>query len=305
MDLSIVTTLYCSRDYLEEFFARVCAAASRITDEYEITFVNDGSPDDSLEVALGIYERSQKARVIDLSRNFGHHKAIMTGLMQARGKLIFLIDCDLEEEPELMGGFYTIMQETQADVVYGVQQRRKGAFLERVVGHLFYSLFGRLSTYPVPPNQVTARLMSKRYVAGLLEHRDQQVYIPGIMAITGFKQVPVPVKKESRSKSTYTLGRKVALATSALTSFSSKPLLMVFYVGVIVFFATNIAAACVIARELFLWSQDGVWWPTLVVSVWLLGGLTIGFLGIIAIYLSKILSETTKRPYVVIRQEYE
>ena len=102
MDLSIVTTLYCSAPYLEEFYARACTAAERVTRSFEIVFVNDGSPDNSLEIALSIYKRDPRVRVIDLSRNFGHHKAMMTGLAHARGDLVFLLDSDLEEEPELL-----------------------------------------------------------------------------------------------------------------------------------------------------------------------------------------------------------
>lgn len=97
MDLSIVTTMYYSSPYIQEFYNRISAVADKITLNYEIIFVNDGSPDDSLDIALSLYEKSQNIRVVDLSRNFGHHKAMMTGLMQAKGKLVFLIDCDLEE----------------------------------------------------------------------------------------------------------------------------------------------------------------------------------------------------------------
>jgi hypothetical protein len=153
MDLSIVTTLYYSSPYLEEFYARTCAAAEQITDDYEIILVNDGSPDDSLDVALSLFERDDRVKVVDLSRNFGHHKAVMTGLAHARGDLVFKIDCDLEEEPELLGEFYAEMiKDPSVDVVYGVQQRRKGGPFERLSGSLFYRLFNLLSDHPVPSN---------------------------------------------------------------------------------------------------------------------------------------------------------
>jgi len=95
MDLSIVTTLYRSAPYLEEFFARSCAVAEKITSSFEIIFVNDGSPDNSLQIALSLYERDGRLRIVDLSRNFGHHKAMMTGLAHARGDMVFLLDSDL------------------------------------------------------------------------------------------------------------------------------------------------------------------------------------------------------------------
>ena len=85
--------------------------------------------------------RDSRVRIIDLSRNFGHHKAIMTGLAQARGQLVFLIDCDLEEEPGLLAEFDSVMGESHADVVYGVHRARKGRIFERATGHVFYALF--------------------------------------------------------------------------------------------------------------------------------------------------------------------
>src|SRR5215203_27557 len=102
MMLSIVTTLYNSAPYLDEFYDRIGAAAKQITPDYEIILVNDGSPDNSLDIALSLHRKDKRVRLIDLSRNFGHHKAIMTGLAHARGNLVFLLDSDLEEEPELL-----------------------------------------------------------------------------------------------------------------------------------------------------------------------------------------------------------
>ena len=119
MDLSVVTTLYRSQPYVEEFYRRICAAAAAITPDFELILVNDGSPDASLEVAVALFQLDERVRVIDLSRNFGHHRAIMTGLAHARGDLVFLIDCDLEEEPELLSRFHARLVETRADVIYG------------------------------------------------------------------------------------------------------------------------------------------------------------------------------------------
>ena len=92
MYLSIVTTLYYSAPYINEFYQRISIESQKLTDDYEIIFVNDGSPDDSLDIAVKLHQEDERVRVIDLSRNFGHHKAIMTGLSYARGKLIFLLD---------------------------------------------------------------------------------------------------------------------------------------------------------------------------------------------------------------------
>src|SRR4029453_171267 len=99
MELSIVTTLYHSAPYIREFCARASRAAAAIAPDFEIVLVNDGSPDDSLEIAAALHREDGRVKVVDLSRNFGQHRAAMTGLARARGKLVFQIDVDLEEEP--------------------------------------------------------------------------------------------------------------------------------------------------------------------------------------------------------------
>ena len=105
MQLSIVATLYRSSPFIDEFCARAAAAAAEITDDYEILLVNDGSPDDSLEKALSLRATDERIVVVDLSRNFGHHKAILAGLHHCRGEYVFLLDVDLEDQPEWLDHF--------------------------------------------------------------------------------------------------------------------------------------------------------------------------------------------------------
>ncbi len=126
MKLSVVSTLYRSSAFVEEFHHRVRSAAERVTDDFEIILVDDGSPDDSLAKAVALCTRDPRLRVLELSRNFGHHRAIMTGLTEARGELVFLIDSDLEEPPEALLPFLEALERQEADVVYGVQEGRKG-----------------------------------------------------------------------------------------------------------------------------------------------------------------------------------
>jgi putative glycosyltransferase len=304
MDLSIVTTMYCSAPYLEEFYKRVKAVAGKITDDYEIIFVNDGSPDDSLKVAISLFKEDEKVKVIDFSRNFGHHKAMMTGLMHAHGRLVFLIDCDLEIPPESLSEFYDKFQSSDVDVVYGVQAIRQDRLISKMAGSFFYTVFNWLSIDKLPANLTTARLMSQRYVSALVSHQEREVLIGGLWVITGFKQTALALNKLFKGKSSYTLKRKIAIIVNAITSFSVKPLVFVFYLGCIISSLSGLAALYLIIRRLFF----GVLlagWPSLIVSIWLLGGATIFCLGILGIYLSKIFMETKQRPYTIIRQIYE
>src|SRR5271167_816371 len=128
--LSIVTTLYRSAGHIEEFYRRATKAAEAIADDIELVMVNDGSPDQSLDRALALHRADPRVVVVDLARNFGHHKAMMTGLAHASGDRVFLIDSDLEEEPELLIQFHERLMQGDCDVVFGVQETRRGRWLE-------------------------------------------------------------------------------------------------------------------------------------------------------------------------------
>ena len=304
MKLSIVTTLYASAPYLREFYERCCSAAAGMTESFELVLVNDGSPDASLELALELHREDARVKVIDLARNFGQHKALLTGLEHSRGELVFCLDSDLEEDPDWLGLFHERMQQTGADVVYGVQNQRKGRLFERFSGALYYAIFRVFSSYPVPPNQAAARLMTRRYVRNLVAHRDQEVYLAGLCAITGFDQVPVTVEKSHKGKSSYSLRKKIAIMMNSVTSFSNVPLVLIFYLGMIVTVVSVSAALLTLFAKLFLIDFE-LGWPSLIISIWLLSGLTFSCLGVIGMYLSKIFIETKDRPYTIIRQFYD
>lgn len=304
MKLSIVATIYQSAPYINEFHERASATAKRMVgDDYEIVLVNDGSPDNSLELAIRLTEQDAHLVVIDLSRNFGHHKAMMTGLAQAKGELVFLIDSDLEEEPEWLSDFASTMATEVADVIYGVQEARKGNWFERWSGELYYSVFNYLANIDHPRNIVTARLMSRRYVDALLQFREREMVISCLWVITGFKQCARPVKKHGHSPTSYSLAKKIGQAINAITSFSEAPLRLIFHIGLSIFAGALLYTGYLVFQKLVLGTpMDG--WTSVMVSIWLLGGMVISFVGIIGIYLSKIFSETKQRPSFIVRQIY-
>ncbi len=304
MKLSIVATLYQSAPYITEFHQRASKAAKQLVgDDYEIVFVNDGSPDNSLDIAIQLTEQDSHIIVVDLSRNFGHHKAMMTGLAHAKGERVFLIDSDLEEEPELMIDFSQQMQDSRCDVVYGVQEQRKGRLFERWTGFLFYSLFRAITGLALPQNVITARLMTQRYVNALLRHKEREVFMAGLWYITGFEQTPQLVKKHSHSDTTYTLRRKISLLVNSITSFSNAPLIIIFHVGVSISLMAVLYIIFLVINWLIL-ADPLSGWTSVMASIWLLGGMIISFIGVIGVYLSKIFSETKQRPYTIVRQIY-
>ena len=302
MKLSIVATLYQSAAYISEFHERASASAKRMVgDDYEIVLVNDGSPDNSLDLAIRLTEQDSHVVVVDLSRNFGHHKAMMTGLAHAKGELVFLIDSDLEEEPEWLEVFAQQMKQDCCDVVYGVQERRKGNCFERWSGQWFYRFFKALTGLALPENVVTTRLMARRYVDALLCHQEREVFMAGLWHITGFDQRPQVIKKHNTSETTYTFHRKMSLLVNSVTSFSNAPLVGIFYIGVAISLFALAYIAYLVTHWLFL-AKPMSGWTSVMASIWLLGGMVISFIGVVGIYLSKIFSETKQRPYTIVRQ---
>jgi putative glycosyltransferase len=304
MKLSVVATLYKSAPYVKEFYERSSAAAQKLVgDDYEVILVNDGSPDNSLELAVSLTKCDKRLTVIDLSRNFGHHKAMMTGLAHSVGERVFLIDSDLEEEPEFLLPFAAEMDTQSADVVYGVQERRKGGWFERVSGEFFYFFFNALTGLELPKNVVTARLMERPYVDALLLHREREVFMAGLWHTTGFFQHPFPIKKHSTSETTYTLQKKIYQLLNSITSFSNAPLVFIFNTGIII----SLTSFIYIVYLVLMWlssSKPLTGWTSVMASIWLIGGLTISFIGVIGIYLSKIFLEVKQRPYTLIRRIY-
>lgn len=304
MKLSIVATLYQSAPYINEFHKRASAVAKQLVGEdYEFVLVNDGSPDNSLDLAIRLTEQDSHVILVDLSRNFGHHKAMMTGLAHAKGERIFLIDSDLEEEPEWLLKFDEQMEHEQCDVVYGTQRKRKGATFERVTGTAFYKLFRKLTGINQPDNIVTARLMTQRYMQALLHHRERELNIGGLWIITGFKQATQFVHKHSTSPTSYNLSGKIGHLVNAITSFSSLPLVYAFYSGLLISISALIFIAYLFLLY-FLSASPPSGYTSLIASIWFFSGLIIFVLGVQGIYLSKIFSEVKQRPYTIIRHIY-
>ncbi len=300
MKISVVTTLYNSAPYIAEFAKRIEAELKNLTSDYELVLVDDGSPDDSLRVALRLLPAEPRLKVIELSRNFGHHKAIMTGLEYASGDLIFLIDVDLEEPPELLSKFFPILRDEQLDVVFGLQKTRKGALFERVSGHLAWKLVNLFLPVKIPYSHSTVRLMTRDYVNALVRHKEHMTSIGGLWVMTGFKQKGVTFEKGSRGRTSYSIGRRLIALLDSITSFSELPLFMIFYIGCAVIFVSIVMGVFLIVRRLNGHLLEG--WASTIVSISFFGGLTMFSIGVVGLYVSRIFIETKGRPYVLIRK---
>jgi putative glycosyltransferase len=195
------------------------------------------------------------------------------------------------------------MTECGCDVVYGVQAVRRGGWFSRVTGDLYYRAVNAVSGINFPRNILTLRLMTRRYVDSLLLHRERELLISGIWHLTGYDQVALPVTKHDTSPSTYSLLRRFSLVLMGVISFSDRPLRWIFYTGFAVLFFAFLYILYVLG--VYLINGGGVsGYASLILSIWIIGGLNFLFLGTIGIYVATIFSETKQRPYTIVRAIY-
>jgi putative glycosyltransferase len=304
-DITIVSTMYRSYPFLEQFLGDCLEALADIKCNYfEILLVNDGSPDDSLRYALQRKVDISQLVVVDLSRNFGHHHAIHAGLQHARGNLVFLIDCDLEVSPLVLVEFYRKLRASGCDVVFGYQEARKGGLFERITGDLFWKGFNLLSDVKIPENIVTERIMTRRYVESLLQMGDRNLFLAGMMSWAGFQQIGLPiVKKQREGRSTYTLMRRVGLMVNAVSSFSAQPLVWLFNIGATITLLSFSFAFYLVFRKL-VFDDALLGFTSIMTAIMLSLGILTTAVGVVGIYLGKVFDQVQNRPSYIVKDIY-
>jgi len=304
--LSVVTTLYRSERFLERYLEEMLATLAEANcTSFELIFVNDGSPDSSVGYLLKRQAEIKEIRILDLSRNFGHHYAIMAGLNYASGDLVFLIDCDLEVNPRALLEFMTRMDD-DIDVVYGYSEQRVGGFVSRKFGRVFWSMMNKLGEISIPENVLTERLMKKAYVENLLKMGDRNVFLAGMMYWVGYKQIGIPIEKKPREgRSTYTIRKRINLMMEAVTSFSAYPLRLLFMIGGIVTFLSITFGCLIILRKVFFPHSLLTGYPSLIAAILFSLGLIMLSIGTVGMYIARIFKQVQNRPNYIIKNIYK
>lgn len=239
-----------------------------------------------------------RVTVIDLARNYGQHKAIWTGLRAASGDLVAVLDSDLENDPDWLRIFHERMSVAGADVAYGTFSSPQGSSIYRRARQLFHAMLNAVTGESFPRNLTAARLMTRRYVDALLSFQETEVFLMGLWHVAGFKQVAVPVEAVHQSPTSYTTRKLVGMFVRGVTSFSVMPLFLVFVAGaglsaVAILFIIYLLAQ----RFLFGFVLEG--WTSVMAAVLFLGGVSLFFNGIIAIYIGTIFLEVKRRPTLI------
>jgi putative glycosyltransferase len=302
IELSIVTSLYKSESFIEEFLEGLHVAIGQIeTESYEIIVVNDGSPDRSAELVKSLMSRIPNIKLVQLSRNFGHHNAFMAGMTIASGEYVFNIDSDLETNPSELIRFWKSIHNSKADVIYGYQEKRRGTPLERITGQIFWKYLAILSKIDIPPNITTERIMSRRYVDELVKLKEYSPFLGGLMYWIGFKQEGIAIKRSKRpGKSSYRLKNRIELLIEAVTSFSGYPLRLVFNIGFLITIFSVLGLLYIVLRKLFFPESVLLGYTSVAALILFSLGMIMLALGIIGIYLEKVFLQSKGRPNYII-----
>lgn len=299
MKLSIVTTSFQSSLTIVSFVERIHAAAKGLAVSYELIIVEDGSTDNSKNEIIKLLPVYKNMKLVELSRNFGHHQAILLGLEQARGEHVFLIDSDLEEAPELITFFYNDALESKSDVVYGISNKHGSGKFNQILSNVFWSLFRKYTKLKIPKGICTVRIMTREYVNSLLLHKEVNVFLAGLWEITGFIQKPLKVSRIYKGTTNYTFGKRLDLALTSLISFSGRPLRLIAVFGAsTVLFA--LLMLVVLSLRHFVVQDSSQGWLSIITAIVLVGGFQILSIGMVAIYVASILEEVKARPRAII-----
>tara|TARA_B110001452_G_scaffold101360_1_gene84096 strand:- start:2285 stop:3208 length:924 start_codon:yes stop_codon:yes gene_type:complete len=304
MKISVVTSIYYSQGYINEFYDRISEAAKKITSDYELIFVSDGKTDSCTDTIKETLTKDSKVKLIELSRNFGAAAARWEGLKHATGEYIFVLDADLEENPELLNTFYSKLGNTEStDVVFGYIERRKGGLIEKFSGWVFYRSFEFWTGIKMIGSPVWVRLMKRNYVNALLKYGEQHLFAIGIMKLVGFNQIGIPIEKKSKGYSSYSLTKKVSQTFDSIISFSDRPLRMISLGGVLTSVIALLFITYLAYSKIFL-NEYMAGWTSLIASVFLVGGLNMAAIGIVGLYVGKTFQQSKNRPRAIVKKTY-
>lgn len=302
--LSVIVPVFNEGANIDALIARITPVLDRAAPTWEVLFVDDGSADDTLSRIKTHAAEDQRLRALSFSRNFGKEIAIAAGIDHALGQGVVLIDADLQHPPEMIETFVAKWREGY-DMVYGQRvDRDTDSALRRSLTRTFYDLFARFGEIALPEGAGDYRLMDRKVVEALRRLPERARFSKGLYAWVGFKSIGVPfdVAERLHGETKFSYRKLTRFAFDGLTSFSTLPLKVWTYVGMIVsLFAFLFAAMIVLETLVYGIAVPG--FATLVVSVMFFSGIQLISLGVLGEYIGRIFAEVKRRPLYVVAEE--
>ncbi len=303
--LSVVMPVFCEGVQLSTFLTAVRSSLSQCNLPYELVFVDDGSPDDTWRVLAAEAKTCRAVRALRLSRNFGKESALCAGLEHARGDAVIVMDADGQHPPSLIPEMVRMWQNSGADIVEAVKRRRGRESLSSKLGaQLFYFILNKLSGFHFK-GASDFKLMNRKAVDAWLKMHERNVFFRGMTVWMGFTtvQIPFEVVPRSAGQSTWSVLRRVKLALIGITAFSSFPLHLVTFAGVI-FLGLSVLLG-IETLYLKLTGQAVSGFATVILLELIIGSFLMISLGIIGEYLARIYEEVKGRPRYLVQESID
>ena len=303
IEISVVIPVYNEGANIGPLCDRVVAVLERITPDWEIVFIDDGSHDDTAAAIKARHAREPRIGGVSFSRNFGKEVAIAAGLDHARGRAVVIMDADLQHPPEMIETFVQRWREGYV-MVYGQRLSRENEGpIRRGFARAFYRLFDRFGETRLPPGAGDFRLIDRRGVEVLRSLGERARFSKGLYAWMGFRSIGVPFSVEHRrhGASKWSFRKLLRFAFDGITSFSTVPLRVWTYLGGLVsLFA--LASAIYFVFEALFWGTEVPGYPSLIVSIMFFAGVQLMSLGMIGEYVGRIFAEVKRRPLYVVQE---
>ena len=304
MEISAIVPSYNEEKNVPLIYKRLTDTLSKISDKYEIIFVNDCSKDSTLSVIKQISEEDSHVKYISFSRNFGHQIAVSAGLDMCKGNAVVIIDGDLQDPPELILEMYKKYQEGYK-VVYAKRKTREGeTWFKKATAKLFYRFLAAMTSIEIPVDVGDFRLIDQVIVNHLRNMPEKSKYIRGQISWIGYQQTFVEYHRDARlyGKTNYPLKKMLRLAFDGITAFSDKPLKMASAIGIISAILSLLAIIYALISY-FIFDSAVSGWTSLIISVLFIGGVQLITIGIIGEYIARINNDVRNRPLYIIEEE--
>jgi glycosyltransferase involved in cell wall biosynthesis len=303
--ISLICPCYNEQEVIGYFLSSVAPILESFEKPYEIIFINDGSRDNTFNVLLDAKKHYPHIRIINLSRNFGKEAAMTAGLDVCQGEVVIPIDVDLQDPPELIKEFIREYENGYDVVVAKRVDRTSDSFAKKLSAAYFYKLHNKISQVSIPDNVGDYRLMSRKVVTELQKLPENQRFMKGLFAWVGFKTAVVEYTRPPRKAGTTSFnGWKLwNFALDGITSFSTVPLRIWLYMGMVIAFLAFVYGSVIIVKTL-IYGIDSPGYASLITIILFIGGIQLMGIGILGEYIGRIYMESKRRPAYIIENEY-
>lgn len=303
--LSIIAPMFNEESNIDHFFQTLMPVLHSLEVNYEVICVNDGSTDGTLDKLLEYYQNNSQIKIINFSRNFGKEIALTAGLNYAQGKAVIPIDSDLQHPPALIRDMVAKWREGY-DIVYACRKKRVGeSWVKRLAANSFYRFVNFISDTPIPNDTGDFRLFDQKVVKALNKIPERTRFMKGLYAWVGFKQIGLEFDSQPRhsGNSKWNYWKLWNFALDGITLFSTAPLKLWSYIGMIISLFSFIYGSYIILKTIIL-GRDFPGYASIMVVILFLGGLQLISLGVIGEYLGRVYAESKHRPLYIVNGAY-